>query len=257
MPMKKIALYLMLCCLPLALTAQYEKMLETMDDEEELLENGKLVLRFINAENGRPVDAAMIRIDGIGEFTTDLLGKIYIELPEDDTYGLEFSKEGFITAVYPFEVIAGTLFSNRFSVSPVIEMGALRVVLDWGRHPKDLDAHLIKEGDYHISYQDMHDARDGIARLDRDDLKGFGPETITMRNVDEKATYTYFVRNFSDRRSPNSKTLSKSNATVRVYGDNRMMNSWSVPADQNGTTWMVFTIEGGKIKEVNEVGNQY
>ena len=186
-----------------------------------------------------------------------MLGKVLIDVPEDGTYALSFSKEGFISAIYPFEVIVGTLFSNRFSVCPVIEMGAIRVVLDWGRNPKDLDAHLIKEGDYHISYQDMHDSRDGTAKLDRDDLKGFGPETITVKNIDEGASYTYFVKNFSDRSSPRSKTLSKSGASVRVYGDNQLLKSYSIAPNQKGTTWVVFTIEGGKIRDVNEVGNQY
>ncbi len=255
--MKRIVIILCMLITPFILTAQYEKMLETMEDEEELLENGKLVLRFINAETGAPVDDATVVVDKIGEYTTDMLGKAYIELPEDGTYALEFSKEGFITAIYPFEIVAGTIFYNRFSVSPVIEMGAIRLVLDWGKSPKDLDAHLIKEGDYHISYQDMHNSEDGTAKLDRDDLKKFGPETITVKNIDEGATYTYFVKNFSDKKSPRSKALSKSKAAVRVYGDNQLLKTYIITPDQKGTTWMVFTIEGGEIKDVNEVGNQY
>jgi len=255
--MKNIAIILCMLIVPLTLTAQYEKMLETMEDEEEMLENGKLVLRFINAENGAPVEEATVVIDGEGAYTTDMPGKIYIELPDDGTYALQFSKEDFITAIYPFEVVAGTLFSNRFSVSPVIEMGAFRVVLDWGKNPKDLDAHFIKEGDYHISYQDMHNTTDGRTKLDRDDLKSFGPETITVKEIDEGATYTYYVKNFSDRKSPRSKALSKSKATVRVYGDNRLLKSYPITPNQKGTTWMVFTIEGGRIKDVNEIGNQY
>ena len=241
----------------MTLTAQYEKMLETMEDEEELLENGKLVLRFINAENGAPVEEGTVVIDKIGIYTTDMLGKVFIEVPKDGTYALKFSKEGFITATYPFEIVAGTIFYNRFSVSPVIEMGAIRVVLDWGKSPNDLDAHMIKEGDYHISYQKMHNSKDGSATLDRDDLKKFGPETITVRDIDEGATYTYYVKNFSDKKSPRSKALSKSKAAVRVYGENQLMKTYTITPNQKGTTWMVFTIEGGKIKDVNEVGNQY
>ena len=259
--MKKYIVQLALCLgilwMPLILHAQYETMLETMEDEESLMEDGKLVLRLINAENGEPVDGATVDIEGIGLFTSDKLGRVLIDVPDDGTYALSFSKEGFISAIYPFEVVVGTLFSNRFSVSPVIEMGALRIVLDWGRNPKDLDAHLVKEGDYHISYQDMHDSRDGTAKLDRDDLKGFGPETIWVKNIDEQATYTYYVKNFSDRTSPRSKTLSKSGATVRIYGDNQLLKTYTIPVDEKGTTWMVFTISGGKIQDVDTVGNQY
>ena len=72
-----------------------------------------------------------------------------------------------------FEVIAGTIFWNRFTVSPNIEMGSIRIVLDWDKKPKDLDAHFVKEGDYHISYHNMKVSDDGSARLDRDDQNGF------------------------------------------------------------------------------------
>ena len=228
-----------------------------MDDEMEALENGKLVLRFINAENGSPVESATIKIEGIGDFTSDMQGKVLIDPQPDKTYALHFSKEGFIPATYPFEIVAGTVFYNRFSVCPVIEFGALRVVLDWGKNPADLDAHLVKEGDYHISFQNMHISKDGTAKLDRDDRTGFGPETITVKAIDNKATYTFYIKNLSDARSPNSKSLSKSKATVKVYGNNQLLKSFSIQPDQKGTTWMVFTITDGRIVDKNEVGNWY
>lgn len=252
-----LGLLLLMALMPLIGMAQYEKMLETMDDEMTMMEDGKLVLRFINAENGEPVPDADIEIKDIGSFTSDMTGKVLIDLPKDGNYALSFAKEGFIPAIYPFEIVAGTLFSNRFSVSPEIEIGAIRIVLEWGRHPNDLDGHFIKEGDYHISYHDMHDSRDGSAKLDRDDRKGFGPETITVKDIDEDATYTYYVKNYTDRNSPRSKALSKSNATVRIYGDNQLMGTYAVPEKVKGTTWMVFNIIGGKIRNIEEIGNEY
>jgi len=66
----KTRLYLfLLALLPIAVFSQYDKMKEKMDDEMETLENGKLVLSFINAENGNPVESASVNIEGIGEFT--------------------------------------------------------------------------------------------------------------------------------------------------------------------------------------------
>ena len=255
--MKTKIVLLFLALLPVFAWAQYDKMLETMDDEMETLENGKLVLRFNNAENGNPVEAASINIEGIGEFTSDMQGKVLIDPPPDKVYAFHFKKDGFIPATYDFEIIAGSIFYNRFSVCPVIEFGALRVVLDWGKNPADLDVHLVKEGDYHISYQNMHLSKDGVAKLDRDDRKGFGPETITIKVIDNKATYTCYIKNFSDANSPNSKALSKSKANVKVYGNNQLPKSYSIKPDQKGTTWMVFTIVDGKISDKNEVGNWY
>jgi len=255
--MKTKLFLVILALLPIFAFAQYEKMLETMDDEMETLENGKLVLRFINAENGNPVEGATINIEGMEEYTSDMQGKVLIDPPDDKTYALHFSKEGFIPATYQFEVAAGTIFNNRFTVSPVIDFGALRVVLGWGKSPSDLDLHLIKEGDYHISFQNMHISNDGTAKLDRDDLKGFGPETITVKNTDNNATYTCYIKNYSGKNARNSKALSKSGANVQVYGNNQLLKSYTVPVNRKGTTWMVFTIVNGKIVDKNEVGNEY
>ena len=255
--MKTKIILLILALWPIFALAQYEKMLEAMEDEMETMENGKLVLRFINAENGNPVEGASVNIEGVGEYTSDMQGKVLIDPPDDKTYAFHFTKADFIPATYKFEVVAGTIFENRFLVSPVIDFGALRVVLDWGKSPADLDLHLVKEGDYHISYQNMHISNDGTAKLDRDDLKGFGPETITVKSIDNNATYTCYVKNFSDKKSPRSKALSKSKARVQVYGNNQLLKSYAVTVDQKGTTWMVFNIMNGKVVDKNVVGNAY
>jgi hypothetical protein len=255
--MKNKLLYLIFCCLPVVSFGQYEKMLETMENEMETLESGKLVIRLINAETGGPVDSATISIEGIGKFTSDGRGRVLINPANDKTYSMSFSKKGFISATYDLEIVAGTIFNNHFSVSPLFEFGALRVVLDWGKNPADLDAHLVKEGDYHISYQNMKLSADGSARLDRDDRQGFGPETITVKQVDNKAVYVCYIKNFTNSRSPKSKALSKSSAKVRLYRDNTLIKTYSVPTDKKGTTWRVFTIENGKIVDQNQFGNWY
>ncbi|MEI6749711.1 MAG: hypothetical protein WCM93_11180 [Bacteroidota bacterium] len=255
--MKTKTILFIMALLPIFAFAQYDKMLETMDDEMETLENGKLVLRFINAENGNPVEAATVNIEGIGKYISDMQGKVFIDTVSDKTYSFHFIKDGFIPATYNFEVITGTIFFNRFSVSPVIDFGALRVVLDWGKSPADLDIHLVREGGYHISYQNMHLANDGTAKLDRDDLKGFGPETITVKAIDNNATYSCYVKNFSDKDSPNSRALSKSRANIKVYGNNQLLKTYTIKPDQKGTTWMVFGIVNGKITDKDEVGNAY
>lgn len=252
----KIFLFI-LAVLPVFAFAQYDKMLEIMDDEMETVDNGKLVLRFINAENGNPVEAATVNIEGIGEFTSDMQGKVLIDPPDDKIYAFHFKKVGFIPATYTFEVLAGTIFKNRFTVSPVINFGALRVVLDWDKTPADLDLHLIKEGDYHISYQNMHIAGDGSAKLDRDDQKGYGPETITVKNIDNDAAYTCYVKNYSGRNARNSKALSKSKARVQVYSNNQLLKTYNIPVDKKGTTWMVFTIVNGNLVDKSLVGNAY
>jgi hypothetical protein len=242
--------------LPLIGFSQYETMVEKLEDYEVEVD-GKLILRFFNAENGKPVSNAFIEVDNIGSFNTDVQGRIFFTIPPDATYSLKFICSGFIPANYNFEVIAGTIFQNHFSVCHLLEFGSMRVVLEWDRKPEDLDAHFLKEGDYHISYQDLQISSDGIARLERDDRNGFGPESIIVKNIDTNSLYSFYVKNFSNKDSPNNKTLSKSNAIVRIYQNNQLLKSFNVPQNVKGTTWHVFNILNGKIIIVNSIGNQY
>jgi uncharacterized protein YfaP (DUF2135 family) len=124
----------------------------------------------------------------------------------------------------------------------------LRVVLDWGETPADLDLHLVKAGSYHVSYWDMHNADDGSVLLDRDDRSGFGPETITIMETDIRGLYRLYVADYTNDGNSASSALSRSGAVVRVYGRNGLVNSFAVPANRAGTRWDVFTIEGGRIQ---------
>lgn len=218
---------------------------------------GLFALRFINAENGDPVTDATIIIQDFKTFTTDMKGKVRFDKKPDGVYPFTFEKEGFISENNKFEIIAETIFRNRFVVSPVIEMGTIRIVLDWDKKPADLDAHFIKEGDYHISYREVKVSDDGSAKLDRDDRDGYGPETITVKDIDEKAEYNYYVKDFSNKDAKNSKALSKSKAMVKVYGEGKLLNIWQLNEKQKGNAWMVFTIQNGKIVPADEVKNYY
>ena len=236
--------------------SQIDKMRDQLDDAD-AEEQGLLTLHFFNAENGQAVPDATINIQDFKTFTTDKDGKIRFDKKPDGVYPFSFEKDGFISENNKFEIIAQTIFRSRFTVSPVIEMGAIRIVLDWDKKPADLDAHFVKEGDYHISYREKIVSDDGSAKLDRDDRDGYGPETITIKDIDEKAEYTFFVKDYSNKDSKNSKALSKSKAMVKVYGEGKLLNIWQLNEKQKGNAWMVFTIQNGKIVPADEVRNYY
>ena len=235
---------------------QIDKMRDQLNDVE-AEEQGLLTLRFFNAVDGQPVPDATIDIQDFKTFITDKEGKIRFHKKPDGVYPFSFKKDGFVTENNKFEIIAQTIFRNRFVVSPVIEMGAIRIVLDWDKKPDDLDAHFIKEGEYHISYRDKIISDDGNARLDRDDRDGYGPETITVKDIDENAEYTFYVKDYSNKDSKNSKALSKSKAMVKIYGDGKLLNIWQLNEKQKGNAWMVFTIQNGIIIPADEVKNYY
>lgn len=234
--------------------AQVDDIKDRSSDMFREMNTGELTLRFINALNGEYISGARVSIDG-EEYTTDHEGRAIFEpTVENGEVPVYFEKEGFINMEFDLELMLGTIFQNRVSVSPDLRPGSIRIVLDWADRPRDLDAHLVKEGGYHISYRDKRTSDDGMANLDRDDTNGNGPETITVNQVDQGDVYTYWVHNFSDRRNDNSPDLANnSKATVRIYGDNRLMGTFRIDKNQTGTEWTVFQVRDGQVLAIDEV----
>ena len=228
--------------------------IEEVDDMMADVTDSVHTVRFFNALTGDAIPDANVDIEGSGIFVTDWEGKARFPLiTEDGNYRMTFSKNGFITTNIKLMIQAETVFFNRYSISPSMPLGNLRVVVDWEASPPDVDAHLVKQGVYHISYQNMRVWEDGVARLDRDDLDGYGPETITLRDVDNNGTYDYFLHNFTERSNASSTGLARSKAMVKVFGNDRLMNVFDVPQGRPGIFWHVFSIRDGQIIPVNQM----
>jgi uncharacterized protein YfaP (DUF2135 family) len=99
----------------------------------------------------------------------------------------------------------------------------------------------------------MSAADDGAAQLDRDDTDGYGPETITVKEVRRDARYVCFVHDYSNRGRTDATELGASKATIKVYGQGKLMNVFEVPRGRPGTRWEVFTIQGGMIGEAGSL----
>jgi hypothetical protein len=231
--------------------AQEPSVLENLEDAIQEMELGELTLHFFDALTGKEIHRAIVGIENVGIYNTDSEGRISFPIPEDGQYRTIFKMEGYIQTYFNIEIVAGTLFINRFSISPELKLGALRIVLDWNEHPNDLDLHFIKENAYHISYRNKQIADD--ARLDRDDTNGYGPETITVNQLESDTIYRCFVYNYSGRFTPSGDQLSKSRAAVKVFGNNQLLQTFVFPKTENGNFWNVFRIEKGQIIPVNEI----
>jgi hypothetical protein len=240
-----------LLMLSAALPAQIDKMRGLLEDE---MDHDNYTLRFHDALDGNPIEGASVTIDDKADLTTDHEGKI--KFPKDFAEGnlaVRFTADGYISTTITIEVIAGTIFNNRISVSPEMAMEWVRIILDWGRSPKDLDAHLEKQGSYHVSFRNMKTADDGTCRLDRDDTSSFGPETITVERIETEGKYTYWVHDYTNLTNDNSRQLSRSGATVKVYGNGKLQGYYTVPSDQRGNVWKVFEIKNGQFQTINQV----
>ena len=246
-------------CLAMALTgiAQDKRTEEDKDDTFEETSSDQLTLRFYDALTGIPIPNAAVDLKEKGTFKTDSEGKIRFLAPdEDEEYPFTFTAQGYVTSDLKFEVMAGSIFQKRFSISPALDIRFLRVVLDWDAEPLDLDVHFVKDGGYHISYRNMKSLADGSAALDRDARNGFGPETITVKEISKNATYQLYVHDFSHQRATDSRSLAKAHALIKVFGEGRVLKVFQIRDGGIGTMWDVFRITNGQIVETNTLKNE-
>ena len=90
--MKRIHVILFFMFLSATAFSQIDKMKDLLMDTDDELSSGLFTLRFFDALTGEPVDGATIAIENVGQFTTDLAGKIQFDVVKDDVYYFNFSK---------------------------------------------------------------------------------------------------------------------------------------------------------------------
>ncbi|WP_300672450.1 hypothetical protein [Desulfoluna sp.] len=208
---------------------------------------GAVILSFKDAVSCEPLGEASVVLslpDKKRQLTTGAKG--YIVMPErivdaigEGVIGIRLSKEGYIPLEIEIPVHAGTIRAKRYLVSKALPPQSYRFVLQWDEKPMDLDLHLIKDQSVHISYRHKRSIPD-LARLDRDDMDGLGPETLTLDCVKATSTYRLFVHNYSGE-------ASLAGARVSVYADNKLDRVIPLP-ETNGREVNVLVIEGGKLR---------
>ena len=222
------------------------------DDERHEVEgfsemDGAIILSFKDAVNCEPLSGAEVVLSLPDKKRTLKTGaKGYILMPErvvdaidEGVIGVRLSKEGYIPLEVNIPVQAGTIRFKRFLISRELPPESFRFVLQWDEKPKDLDLHLIKDDTLHISYRHMRSIPD-LARLDRDDMDGLGPETLTLDHVEPTSTYRLFVHNYSGEAPMNG-------GRVSVYADNALYRVIPLP-ETEGREVDVLMIKGGKIR---------
>jgi hypothetical protein len=211
-----------------------------------------LSLWFTDADTGKPIKGALVAIENTGSTRTDDDGLAIFPVTNDGTHAFIFQKDGYVTTKDTFNIVFGSIFSNKYSIPQIKQIDHIKIILDWGATPADLDAHLVKDKGYHISYRDTKTSLDKTAWLDKDAVNSYGPETLTVMQVDKRAVYHYYVHNYSNRNAVNDSHLSQSKASVRIYINNRFHTSYKIETGKTGTTWYVFDIVNGEIKLINK-----
>ena len=208
--------------------------------------DGEIILSFKDAVECTPVREAQVVLEG-ERYAADWKG--YVRLPlerfeamEDEFLKLRVEKRGYIPLETEVRVEVGVVLDRQFVLSKEIPLHQVRFVLQWSERPRDLDLHLVGEG-FHISYRHMRSAANQ-AMLDRDDLDGHGPETITLTNPGRTARYEVFVHNYSGER-PISRE-----ATVSVYANNRLDRMMRLPSTRKRAV-KILEIVNRTLREAN------
>ncbi len=151
-------------------------------------------------------------------------------------------KANYITLLKKLEVEVGTIRGNKILLSPKLPPQSARFVLSWSDKPQDLDIHLVND-DFHISYRNTRSIT-GKAKLDRDAMRGFGPETITLNKIDEHSSYALYV----DRYSKSGEI--DGSVTVEVYIDNKLDKIVKLPKTSDRSV-KVMTLSHGEASYPN------
>lgn len=144
-------------------------------------------------------------------------------------------------------------------LTPEIDQNEIRIALDWGENPEDLDAHFTSQFydddlQVHVYFQNKSHSfgNNKSITLDQDVQGSFGPETITLSQT-LPGRFRYSVHDYTNKDSDNSISLSNSSARVRLFIGSTLIYTFNVPENVEGTLWKVFEIEGGGVIPLNEV----
>jgi len=205
-------------------------------------ESRKLTIK--DSDSGNPVADANVNIDEKWNVSTDEAGKA--PLPNDVPNGehtITVTKgNSYVPTSGHFTLENDKIVSaSQISVPKAVDYSRIKIVLDWGERPYDLDSHILSSTG-HVYFLNMTHKN---MNLDRDDTTSFGPETVTIREAESGETYKYYVYNFSDGGYEFSDRLSKSGARVKVFFDNDFIKEFNVPQNTPGLLWHVFDIKNG------------
>jgi hypothetical protein len=155
--------------------------------------------------------------------------------------------------------VKGKKLDKDLNFSPVLAPGMVRVVLTWGAAVKDLDSFMLTphkdlaDPPCEVNWSNRKCLSESV-KLDKDDKRGFGPETITVNQIRSDGRFRYRVSEYKGNSNDNSERLKLSEANVAVYTMGGYLE-YRVGKDGfiKGNNWYVFTIDSnGKIQPCNE-----
>lgn len=207
-----------------------------------------------DAASGDPVENALIQVYNGGVIVnndySDQNGHYSFMGTEGGNYTIKVSKSGYIEGSKNL-YHDGVASVVNFVLSERIGTDELRIVLSWDQYPSDLDLHLFTASGDHI-YWKTKGSEDNypFIYLDIDDVKSYGPETITMKQIQSSkiVVFNYSGQNGGDI------DIKQSSAKVDVYRGSSKVAEYNVPSVGSGPIWEVCNISSsGVISPINIV----
>jgi hypothetical protein len=216
-----------------------------------------------DAQTGQPVQGAVIHFfSGTGSDTSGYRFPAQTTNAQGAWTGT-FTMGSYVGAIYaanhvplvtPLSVTDTTTGQLTTTITQPVPAGQMRIVLNWGLQPPDLDSHLTGDSTttagsprYHISYLNrvVQQANgDTVAFLDRDDVTSYGPETITIFKF-FPGTLRYMIHDYTNRNTTGSHFMSDSSgAIVRVYTSAGLVREDHMLTGVAGNQWHVYNING-------------
>ncbi|MBC7974111.1 MAG: hypothetical protein H7138_03940 [Myxococcales bacterium] len=167
---------------------------------------------------------------------------------DDKSVSMIVKKEGFAPLV-----VSCPCTGLSYAISETLgqqRLEAFRVVLNWGKTPRDLDLHAVYE-DSHVFFNKKKGAD---SFLDVDDTTSFGPETITINKRHPGTKYVFAIHNYSAAGRYGTTTLSTSQAKVFVYVGESLIKSYYVPTGKKGALWVLFALDDtGALTDIDNI----
>jgi Carboxypeptidase regulatory-like domain len=186
---------------------------------------------------------------------TDTGGNYQFSRHAAGTFTVEATATGYTPGYRTSVILGGGSTTGADVVLSPIGSGVVRIVLQWGATPPDLDSHLTGPDStlgtrFHIYYANEGSLTSRpYANLDVDNTNGFGPETITL-SQQFAGVYRYSVHDYTNGEDSTSQGLASSGAHVDLYIGGTLARSFFVP-NQTGTLWTVFELNGTTITPIN------
>jgi len=249
-----------------------ESLQPVLQIDEDFDGTGTVQGRIVDAVTGNPVPGVSLDLRAginntngtiVADAETNASGVYTINGLQAGNYTAEANATGYDTAFFTITSIGGrTRDIADATINPTQEGAAYRIVLSWNETPEDLDAHLTfprpdGTGRFHLYWARLErwggsNPYSEYARLDRDDITSFGPETITIEQFVD-GTYRYSVHDYTNRGATQSTALGNSGARVDVYRNGQLVRTFNAPSGEEGTLWTVFEIQDEQIVPVNAV----